>query len=205
MEVLSRDDCLRRLGPTGIGRVAVSFGALPAVLPVNYAVLDGDVVFQTTPGTKLAAATRNAVVAFEVDDIDRLSHMGWSVMVVGPAHEVTDPAELAATGRLPLTRWVRGGGPPSVVRIRAARISGRQLTHEPYGPDSDHNRHLPMDACPTCGSDALEVVSDGELTNIVCAGCLACWHFELGAIYAIPAGSCPGCRLRELCDAAHIS
>jgi len=85
--------------------VAVSVGALPAIFPVNYATLDGDVVFRSGPGTKLTAAARGSVVAFEVDEADRFAHTGWSVMVVGPAHQLTDPHDRAVACRLPLASW----------------------------------------------------------------------------------------------------
>jgi uncharacterized protein len=127
MVVLDRADCLRRLGDSGVGRVAVTVAALPAIFPINYAVLNGDIMFRTSPGTKLAAAMHNSVVAFEVDDLDRHSRGGWSVVVVGRSREVTDPADIAAAKRLPLTRWGRLGGAESVVRLRADLVSGREL------------------------------------------------------------------------------
>ena len=128
MVVLSEAECLRRLGTGGVGRVGVSVAALPAIFPVNYAQLDGDIYFRTTPGTKLAAAARNAIVAFEVDRADAMSHTGWSVLVIGPAEEVDDPDELRRLAQLPLTRWVDGGA-DTLVRIRASLLSGREMTH----------------------------------------------------------------------------
>jgi uncharacterized protein len=142
MAVLSTAECLQRLGRAGIGRVAVSIGALPAVFPVNYAVDDGDIYFRTATGTKLTAASRNAVVAFEVDHADRLEHDGWSVLVVGPAAEVTDPAELKRLSALPLRRWI-AGGPDTLVRIRAEHVSGREIAHLCSGP-------TPAQTCPSC-------------------------------------------------------
>jgi nitroimidazol reductase NimA-like FMN-containing flavoprotein (pyridoxamine 5'-phosphate oxidase superfamily) len=97
--------------------VAVSVAALPAIFPVNYAVDDGDIYFFTAPGSRLAAATRHAVVAFEVDHVEQWSHTGWSVLVVGSADEVTDPLELAALRSLPLKRWA-AGGPETLIRVR---------------------------------------------------------------------------------------
>ena len=135
MVVLDREACLRRLGEHGVGRVAVTVGALPAIFPVNYVVADGDIVFRTTAGTKLAAATRNSVVAFEVDGFDGFSHTGWSVMIVGPSREVTDPDELARAEHLPLKRWARGGGPESMVRLQGRLISGRELTQVAPEPE----------------------------------------------------------------------
>jgi uncharacterized protein len=140
---LSRGACLRRLGRTGTGRVAVSVGALPAIFPINYAMWGDDVVFRTTPGTKLAAAVRNAVVAFEVDASNAMSHTGWSVLVVGACREITDPAELAVTDRLPLTRWTRGGGPESTVCIRPELVSGREIAQPTVGDvEGPGNRDL---------------------------------------------------------------
>ena len=63
--------------------------------PVAY-LLDGEeAVFCTAGGGKLAAATLNHVVAFEVDEIDVANRTGWSVLGVGEAYEVTDPPRLA--------------------------------------------------------------------------------------------------------------
>jgi hypothetical protein len=128
LAVLERIDCLRRLGATGIGRVAVTVGALPAIFPLTYAQRDGAVYFRTAPGTKLAAATANAIVAFEVDRFDRFAHTGWSVLVVGRAEVVDDPDELESLRTLPLTPWVSSDA-VSLVRLRADLVSGRVLTH----------------------------------------------------------------------------
>jgi hypothetical protein len=124
LEILDRDECLRLLGRATLGRIACSFNALPTVLPVNFRV-DGDrILVRTGRGTKLDAATRNEVVAFEVDDFDPTYHSGWSVVVTGIAHEVTDPHEL---GDLPpLARWAPRGD-ARVVAISTHLVSGRRI------------------------------------------------------------------------------
>lgn len=133
---LTREECLIRLGRGGVGRVAVSVGALPAILPVNYAMVDGDVVFCTGAGTKLEAALTSAVVAFEVDDTESMSHCGWSVLVVGVAHIVEDPSTLVRDGKAPaLSPWA-GGDRDRFVRIETAVITGRQLADR-TGGDGD--------------------------------------------------------------------
>ena len=104
--MLDRDECLRLLATATIGRVAITVGALPVVLPVNFRLVDERVVFRTSVGTKLDAATQNAIVAFEVDDIDPLLHSGWSVVTVGQAREVTDP-ELVELASANIPRWAR--------------------------------------------------------------------------------------------------
>jgi nitroimidazol reductase NimA-like FMN-containing flavoprotein (pyridoxamine 5'-phosphate oxidase superfamily) len=124
---LNRDDCLRRLGRAGVGRVAVSVGALPAIFPVNYAMLDSDIVFRTGPGSKLDAALVGSVVAFEIDHFDAMSHTGWSVLVVGKARPIADPVTLARAASLSLTPWADGER-DTFVRIETTVISGRQLT-----------------------------------------------------------------------------
>jgi nitroimidazol reductase NimA-like FMN-containing flavoprotein (pyridoxamine 5'-phosphate oxidase superfamily) len=110
-----------------VGRIAVSINALPVILPVNYAWSEGDVVFRTSAGTKLAAATAGAVVAFEVDHYDHAGTHGWSVLIQGRAVEIVDPAKIASARRLPLHSWAMDGGADHYVRIRTATISGRRF------------------------------------------------------------------------------
>jgi uncharacterized protein len=130
LEVLSREECVRLLGETSLGRIGVHVSSLPVVLPVNYA-LDGDsIVFRTGEGSKLDAATRNAVVAFEVDDVDPVYHEGWSVMVTGMAREVTDADEIEQLSRLPLAHWAPVPG-RRFVRVPLELVSGRRLSRIP--------------------------------------------------------------------------
>src|SRR5688572_7047714 len=109
METLPPGECLRLLAATSVGRVGVSVGALPAILPVNY-VLDGDrIVFRTGAGAKLASAVRNAVVCFEVDRVDETWQSGWSVLVTGMATELTG-ADAERARSLPLHPWNPAAG-----------------------------------------------------------------------------------------------
>lgn len=126
LEVLDRDECLRLLSTATLGRVGVTTGALPTVLPVNF-LLDGErILIRTGEGTKLRTATDNAVVAFESDDFDPLYHSGWSVVVTGVAREVTDRGELEALRSAPLARWApRGNG--RIVAISTEVVSGRRI------------------------------------------------------------------------------
>jgi nitroimidazol reductase NimA-like FMN-containing flavoprotein (pyridoxamine 5'-phosphate oxidase superfamily) len=144
LEVLPREECLRLLGTAVLGRVAVSTAALPTILPVNFH-LDGDrILVRTGRGTKLDAATRNAVVAFEVDEIDAGARAGWSVVVTGVARELTDPGELADARRHPLERWAPGED-HRVIAISTDVMSGRRMVPRPADDDVDgrlvHERH----------------------------------------------------------------
>uniref|UniRef100_UPI00164F8623 pyridoxamine 5'-phosphate oxidase family protein n=1 Tax=Enterococcus faecium TaxID=1352 RepID=UPI00164F8623 len=86
-------ECRERLSTHGVGRVAVSTPHGPAILPVNYTVVDGGVAFRTGQDSPAARAA-GAEAAFEVDQIDDALSRGWSVLVTGPARQVTDPAEV---------------------------------------------------------------------------------------------------------------
>jgi nitroimidazol reductase NimA-like FMN-containing flavoprotein (pyridoxamine 5'-phosphate oxidase superfamily) len=84
-ELLVPDDCLRLLATTGIGRLAYSQGALPAVRPVSYCIRGGEVLIPALLGSPLLQAVRGSVVAFEADDYDEATRTGWTVTVVGPS------------------------------------------------------------------------------------------------------------------------
>ena len=87
---LTREDCLQLLRTAELGRVVFTASAMPAVQPVSY-VLHGDhVVFRVPDGGSLSTATRHAVVGFQVDDIDPITHAGWSVLGVGQAYAISD-------------------------------------------------------------------------------------------------------------------
>jgi nitroimidazol reductase NimA-like FMN-containing flavoprotein (pyridoxamine 5'-phosphate oxidase superfamily) len=123
---MAHDECLARLRTLRyLGRVGfVSRAGRPLVLPVNY-VVDGDaVVFSTAEDSELGALPAGTHVAFEIDEIRALYHAGWSVVVQGRVHPVTEPAELARLRRGPLRSWARGAR-ERWVRISIDEISGR--------------------------------------------------------------------------------
>jgi hypothetical protein len=92
-------------------------------------------------GTKLDAATHNAVVAFEVDEIDPLAHTGWSVVVRGVARELTDPEEPADAGCPPIARWAPGGD-HRVVAIQPEIVSGRRIVPGVSAPADGGERRV---------------------------------------------------------------
>ena len=126
LEVLDRMECLRLLGQATVGRIAVTVGALPVILPINFRVIEDRIVFRTGIGSKLHAATDNAVVAFEVDEIEMLSHSGWSVTVTGTSRAITDPAELASIDVDSIPRWAPMGL-DRVAEVSSDLVSGRRL------------------------------------------------------------------------------
>jgi nitroimidazol reductase NimA-like FMN-containing flavoprotein (pyridoxamine 5'-phosphate oxidase superfamily) len=123
---LDRAECLRLLGSAPVGRVVFSQAALPAAQPVAYLLDDEEVLFHAEPGSRFAAATRNRVVAFQVDDVDAPARRGWSLLGVGEAYEVLEPTRLAAlTRRLPVL-WVRSTGALHTMSVPMQLLSGRR-------------------------------------------------------------------------------
>jgi nitroimidazol reductase NimA-like FMN-containing flavoprotein (pyridoxamine 5'-phosphate oxidase superfamily) len=126
LSLLDRDECLSLLGRTTFGRIGLTVGALPVVVPVNYRLVDDEIVFRTGRGTKLDAATHHAVVAFEVDEIDPITHSGWSVMVTGTARRVTDPSQLARIEAQGVPHWARTDV-DATVKIPTTVVTGRRV------------------------------------------------------------------------------
>jgi nitroimidazol reductase NimA-like FMN-containing flavoprotein (pyridoxamine 5'-phosphate oxidase superfamily) len=125
LEVLDTAECLRLLATVSIGRVIFTARALPDVVLVNFVLHEGMIVVPTTSGSKLSAAVRNAVVAFEVDDFDTETWTGWSVTVIGRARLVCAGEELAKLSALDVRsqqpeRWEQ------FVVISADMVNGRR-------------------------------------------------------------------------------
>jgi hypothetical protein len=124
---LSRQECLRLLGSVPLGRIVFTLGALPAIRPVNHALVDDDIVIRTQLGSSIGAGARRGgvVVAYEADDIDLSGHTGWSVVVTGIAELVRDPGELARYADTPVP-WV-DQPTDCVIRIRPELVNGYRL------------------------------------------------------------------------------
>ncbi|MEU6006112.1 pyridoxamine 5'-phosphate oxidase family protein [Streptomyces sp. NPDC047453] len=125
---MDRQECLRLMAEVPVGRVVYTRQALPAVLPVNFALAaDASVLLRTSAGSDLVRAVDGVVVAFEADAFDAESRSGWSVVVTGRATVVTDPVEherLMRTGPrswMPIEEDV-------FIRIEATMVTGRELT-----------------------------------------------------------------------------
>ncbi|HUR23174.1 MAG TPA: pyridoxamine 5'-phosphate oxidase family protein [Acidimicrobiales bacterium] len=208
LEVLSRGECLRLLTQSRVGRVVVTDRALPAAFPVNFAVLDEDVVFQTTTGSKLEAAEGEEVMAFEVDDIDPVRRSGWSVLVQGLARVISDPDELARARALGLEPWAPAAS-FQFVRIRTELMSGRRLLPRAAADVAvpalvTHIDLLDFAGCPSCGARELLPVSDGAGRNYVCNTCAACWRIDGAELRRVRPETCPGCLFKPMCTAAAV-
>jgi hypothetical protein len=123
--VLSEPECRRLLATRTLGRVGLTSGALPMIMPVEYCYADGIITFRTEHNTKLRAAVHGAVLAFEVDNYDPDAGQGWSVHVLGRATVLASDVD---TGLLPSL----DDEPPAAarhhyVRLHCEIVSGRRL------------------------------------------------------------------------------
>jgi nitroimidazol reductase NimA-like FMN-containing flavoprotein (pyridoxamine 5'-phosphate oxidase superfamily) len=108
LETLGAAECRTLLADAGVGRLAHTSGALPAISPVRFAVRDGSLVIPAAAGSPVAAAGRGTVVAVQADCFDAATGSGWSVTAVGTAHLVRDPAELARLAATAPEPWAPG-------------------------------------------------------------------------------------------------
>jgi uncharacterized protein len=126
---LSRDECLRLLAATSLGRVAVNVpGWPPMIRPVNY-VFDQSsqsVVFRSAHGSKFTGLVLSGLATFEIDGVDPDDRTGWSVIVTGPTEEISIAADVHRLEQLGLRPWAPGDK-AYWVRIRTPVVSGRRI------------------------------------------------------------------------------
>jgi nitroimidazol reductase NimA-like FMN-containing flavoprotein (pyridoxamine 5'-phosphate oxidase superfamily) len=134
MERMMRPECMQRLAGHAVGRVAVTAEALPAIIPVNYALDDHSIVFQTDSDGLLAGACDESVVAFEVDDVAADGSGGWSVLVVGVAHLLAG-SQAARAAQLGIVSAM-GDDRSQFVSIDFSRVSGRRVGAQPVYDDA---------------------------------------------------------------------
>ncbi|MFJ9025659.1 helix-turn-helix domain-containing protein [Streptomyces sp. NPDC102259] len=124
---LSRTECGDLLSTHGVGRLAVSTAQGPVIVPVNYSVVDGTIVFRTASGATPALGV-GSEVAFEIDRIDDAFSQGWSVLVRGHARRVTDVDEARRLARQAYSTPWAGGRRDVWVRVEPYAVTGRRIT-----------------------------------------------------------------------------
>ena len=108
LRTLSPAECFDLLEPGGIGRVGFNAADGIMMLPVNFAVSGKSIVFRTAPDTLLAVYA-DGRVSFEADHQDETLREGWSVLVHGHAHRITDEREVKKLeARTNLEPWAAG-------------------------------------------------------------------------------------------------
>jgi nitroimidazol reductase NimA-like FMN-containing flavoprotein (pyridoxamine 5'-phosphate oxidase superfamily) len=132
VELLNEAECLRLISAGGVGRIGYTGRFGPTVLPVNYALYEGTIVFRTGQHSPLGEDLRTGIehaeskVAFEIDELSPATREGWSVLVQGSAHLVDSEAERASIVGLGVEPWA-GGEKELFVRILPSRVTGRRI------------------------------------------------------------------------------
>lgn len=127
LDVLSEQECRELLTRHSLGRITFTIGDQPEIFPVNYSADGSVIVFRTAQFTRLQDAVKRRV-AFEIDDWDPETGIGWSVVVKGVAEEITkglDPFAAALRTRpvVPLAPGRR----EYWIAVYASEISGRRF------------------------------------------------------------------------------
>jgi nitroimidazol reductase NimA-like FMN-containing flavoprotein (pyridoxamine 5'-phosphate oxidase superfamily) len=132
LEHLDEAECLRLIAPGGIGRIAYTGKYDLTVLPVNYKLHDGSILFRTSADSLTVEDLRTGIegseyrVAFEVDDFSPAAREGWSVLVQGPAHHLDDDVERSEAMAAGVEPWP-GGERDHFIKINPMRITGRRI------------------------------------------------------------------------------
>ena len=100
-----------------IGRLAFTGPSGTTVRPLNFVLVESDVLLRVGAGSTVRAA--RGTVALEIDDLDPLTRTGWSVVAEGHLEEV--PAGSAPD------RWPAADPDAVPMRLRVRRWSGRRL------------------------------------------------------------------------------
>jgi nitroimidazol reductase NimA-like FMN-containing flavoprotein (pyridoxamine 5'-phosphate oxidase superfamily) len=135
-EHLDEAECLRLISPGGVGRLAYVGRYGPTVLPVNYVMHEGAIVFRTANDSPTDEDLRTGIadaeykVAFEIDEVHPEAREGWSVLVQGSIHHVDTPAERASMPTTGLEPWA-GGQRELFLIIRPTRVTGRRVRQNP--------------------------------------------------------------------------
>jgi nitroimidazol reductase NimA-like FMN-containing flavoprotein (pyridoxamine 5'-phosphate oxidase superfamily) len=135
LEILDESECRRLIEPGGIGRLVFAGSYDLTVLPVNYKIHDGAILFRTAEDSTTQEDLRTGIshaefrVAFEVDDYDAKAREGWSVLVQGPAHHLDSAEERADAEAAGVEAWP-GGEKEHFIRITPVRITGRRIRRD---------------------------------------------------------------------------
>jgi nitroimidazol reductase NimA-like FMN-containing flavoprotein (pyridoxamine 5'-phosphate oxidase superfamily) len=145
LRTLSPAECFDLLEPGGIGRFGFTSAEGIMMLPVNFAVTRKTIIFRTAPDTLLALSAKGQV-SFQTDGLDEALREGWSVLVHGYAHTVTDERDVQhLEDRTHLEPWAPGAR-DVYVRITPIQISGRRiqaLWASPSAPGTEAQTPLP--------------------------------------------------------------
>ncbi|MCL2585831.1 MAG: pyridoxamine 5'-phosphate oxidase family protein [Streptosporangiales bacterium] len=137
---LAPGEALTLIGGVPLGRIVFTENAMPAVRPASHLVVgdvlvarshDGSAVVPPPGAGASGEGARETVVAYQADDIDLGSRLGWSVVVTGPATAVEDPDEIEEyAAELPPWTESQGEGSGQMIRIDPGIVNGYRLSED---------------------------------------------------------------------------
>lgn len=136
---VTRGEALALLARVSLGRIVFTENAMPAIRPASHLVEAGVIVARSHDGSavvggdgerdpgpgRAAGSERETVVAYQADEIDLGSRLGWSVVVTGPARPVLDPDEIERYSAV-LAPWTDAGA-GQLIRVHPGIIAGYRL------------------------------------------------------------------------------
>lgn len=93
---LDAGECWRLVGDHGIGRVVFAGDTWTQIVPTTYDAVNGTAYFRAPTFGELARRVDGHTASLQVDDLDRDTLTGWSVLMTGTAHRVEDAATVAS-------------------------------------------------------------------------------------------------------------
>lgn len=134
--VLPEAECRRLLERGGVGRLALQGGSTPVLRPVNFALVDDELLVKTNDGPLWAHAQDGVTASFEIDEVHHDDHTAWSVLVEGRLRPV-DEDEVGDD--VPLEAWTPTERRHTVA-LSLESVSGRLMSEvaaaRPAGPRS---------------------------------------------------------------------
>jgi nitroimidazol reductase NimA-like FMN-containing flavoprotein (pyridoxamine 5'-phosphate oxidase superfamily) len=116
---LSEEECRTLLRSRTLGRVAFVSGAVPIIVPVEYAYDESSITFNAEHDAKLRATAPGDVLAFEIDVYDPESGDVASVHVLGRTSIFSHPPDAAPQS--------------SYVRLHCEIVEGRHVRSSARG------------------------------------------------------------------------
>jgi hypothetical protein len=121
---LPHDEAVHRLESPRLGYLGFTVDALPAVVPVPCAHLDGRMVVRMSPKGVLARSAPGSVVSLLVCDVTPDLHGGWSITITGLAEVLNAPGALAACEKL-----LPGAPDDLFLGVTMDFVTGREYSH----------------------------------------------------------------------------
>ena len=151
IQELTRQESLKVLARTHLGRLACARGMQPYIVPIHFAYQDNWLYSFSVLGQKIDWMRTNPLVCVEADQMRREE---WTTVVVfGRYEELSDTSKFQSERTLAFNLlqqramwWEHGGakkmpaGAPAAVpvfyRIKIEQITGRRAASEPAVPDT---------------------------------------------------------------------